>query len=662
MEPGDLVEFFEDKAILVGVVLDLKGDRLQVVTATNRELTLAPKRVLHACPSGKAGSLSRQQWLNLLQDTLQRREALQQGINLTEIWEILVEEGKAASAAEMADLWFGSATPDQVAAMGRALLADRLLFKHKDGLWLPNPPDVVAALQDKARREEEARRDLEEAAHWLRTAWEGGDIPAPAPRQRLVELLKSVAVWGQDSPDYPLVKSYLDKAKITGDNAPFKLLVRLKVFSEDENLDLYRQETPLAFSPEALALALHLKSEPAPDPCAAIRADLTDLKCFTIDGERTRDLDDALSLEILPTGYRLGIHIADVSSLVAGGSVLDREAQERGTSIYLPETRLPMLPEDISEDTLSLVADKERRALSFLVTLDRDAEVQDWVIKPSLIRVRRRLSYSDADQLLEDKNDVLGILARLTGRLKARRLAQGGYELKLPEVWVSFDPQGRVLVTLEDQETPSHQLVSEAMVLANWLAASFLVERGAPAIYRAQPEPREPIDRQAKKTLFELWQDRRKLSRVVMDLKPQPHWGLCLPYYTFATSPIRRYLDLVIHRQILSLLAGGPPFYGSEELERLAQVIDPAMRRAGLLKNLRLRYWLLKHLAGRVGQKLEALVVEVVNHRCRLLLPDLLMEVPFTAPASLRLQAGDLVRVRLDKVLPREDQVKLSLA
>jgi exoribonuclease-2 len=276
--------------------------------------------------------------------------------------------------------------------------------------------------------------------------------------------------------------------------------------------------------------------------------------------------------------------------------------------------------------------------------------------------VRRRLSYGEADQLLEGRDDVIGILARLAETLKARRLAQGGYELKLPEVWVGFDPQGKVQVTVEDQETPSHQLVAEAMVLANWLAATFLMEQGVPAIYRTQPEPREPIDREAHKTLLELWQDRRRLSRVIMDTKPQPHWGLGLPQYTFATSPIRRYLDLVTHRQILSLLLGAPPFYSPAELEKIAAVIDPAMRRAGQLKTLRLRYWLLKYLAGRVGQKLEALVVEVLPHRSRLLLPELLLDMPFTAPASLRLKPGDLVQVRLDKVLPREDQIKLSLA
>ena len=310
MEPGYLVEFFEEKSILVAAVLDLKGDRLQVVTPANRELTLSPKRVLHACPSGRSGALSRQQWLDILQETARRREALHHTIKLEEVWELLVEEGKAVPVAELADLWFNSATPDQVAAMGRALYENRFLFKLKDGSWLPNPPEVVEALKDKALREEEARREMAEAAQWLRTVWDGGEIPDPGMRARLVERLRSVAVFGQESPEYALVKGYLDKAKITGELAPFKLLVRLKVFSEDENLDLYRLEAPLTFSEEARTRALHLKNDTPPDPYAAIRADLTHLDCFTIDGERTRDLDDALSLEIIPEGYLLGVHIS----------------------------------------------------------------------------------------------------------------------------------------------------------------------------------------------------------------------------------------------------------------------------------------------------------------------------------------------------------------
>jgi exoribonuclease-2 len=382
---------------------------------------------------------------------------------------------------------------------------------------------------------------------------------------------------------------------------------------------------------------------------------------MTIDGERTRDFDDALSLEEGPEGWRLGIHIADVSAHVTPQTLLDLEAQERGTSIYLPERRLPMLPEEISEDAVSLLAHQERLALSFLVTLGPDAEIRDWVIVPSLITVQRRLTYHEVDGLLAQDRQ-LATLSRLTRRLRERRLARGGYELKLPEVWVTFGPQGDIQVVVEDQETASRQLVGEAMVLANSLASQFLAEQGIAAIYRGQPEPREPIKPSADKSLLELWQDRRRLSRVVMDLAPLPHWGLGLPCYTFATSPIRRYLDLVIHRQLLAVVSGHPPVYRPEDLDQILATIEPAMRRAGQLKTRRLRYWLLKHLAARVGQKLEALVLESLPHRYRLMLPDILLELFMTAPATVKLSPGDTVLVRLDRVNPREDQIKVSLA
>jgi exoribonuclease II len=661
MEPGDIVEFFEDKRIFVGVVLELKGERLHVLTQTSREMTLTPKRVLHVGPRLPVAAMSRQELLRHLEATANQREALKAAINLNDLWDLLASEDQTVSVTEMADLWFGQTTPDQVAAIGRSLREDRFLFKRKDDLVTPNPPELVAQLQEQHFRELERQRELEEIAAWLEKVWAGEKAAAGEWKDRVVELLRRMALWGAEGPDFAQGKAFLDKARLNPLEAPFRLLVRLGVWQEDEDLDLYRQEVPLEFSPEALDLARQLARSQPPDGYASRRQDLTHLDIMTIDGERTRDYDDALSLEEAPDGWRLGIHIADVSAHVLPQTSLDQEAQERGTSIYLPERRLPMLPEELSEDTVSLLARQERLALSFLVTLGADAEIMDWEIVPSLIKVARRLTYHAVDALLTQDRQ-LDTLFHLTRRLKERRLARGGYELKLPEVWVTFTSQGDIQVVVEDQEAASHQLVGEAMVLANSLASQFLAERGVPAIYRGQPEPREPIDPSPDKSLLELWQDRRRLSRVVMELAPSPHWGLGLPCYTFATSPIRRYLDLVIHRQLLAVVSGQPPVYQPEDLEQILSTIEPAMRRAGQLKTRRLRYWLLKHLSGRIGQKLEALVLDKTPHRYRLMLPDILLELFMTAPATVKLSPGDTVLVRLDRVNPREDQIKVSLA
>ncbi len=661
MEPGYIVEFFEEKRVLCAVILDLKGERLHVLTQNNREMTLAPKRLLHACASPWSPTLPRQSLLDRLEETARKRESLKIAINLEELWELLAQENQALTVEEMAGLWFGTESLDQVAALGRALYEDRFLFKYRDGRWVPNPVEVVAQLREQHQRELERQKDLEEVAAWLQAVWEGRPVADPHFRPRLLELLRQLAILGTEAPDYAQGKAYLEKARLSPREAPLHLLVRLGVFQEDEDLNLYRLEVPIEFSSEARSLSLNLISSRPPDPYAARREDLTHLECITIDGEHTRDFDDALSLEAVPEGLRLGVHIADVSALVQPFTPLDLEAQERGASIYLPERRLPMLPEEISEDLLSLLAQRERPALTFLVTLTPEAELKEWVIFPSLIKVQRRFTYHEVEQLLPQE-EKLAALWQLTRALKERRHAQGGYELQLPEVWVSFNSQGEIQVLVEDQETASRKLVAEAMVLANRLAARFLAEQGLPAIYRTQPEPREPIRREDGKNLLQLWQDRRRLSRVVMDLKPSPHWGLGLPCYTLVTSPIRRYLDLVIHRQLMAALCDRAPVYRREDLEKVLTAIEPAMRRGAMVKAQRLRYWLLKYLATRVGQKMEALVLERHPNRYRLMLPDLLLEVFLAAPATLTLSPGDTVQVRLDRVLPREDQVKLSLA
>jgi len=391
LEPGSIVEFFEEKGILCGVALELKGERLRVLAQNSREFTLPPKRLLHAGPALALDRMSRQELLKRLEDTAREREALKGAINLQELWELLAQENHSTTVAELAELWFGRASADEVAAAGRSLWEDRFLFKHKDDQVIPNPPELVAQLHEQQERELARCQEIEEVGAWLQAVWEGRELTAQPPwRDRLVALLRQMAVFGAEAPDYAQGKAYLDKARVGSGDAPFRLLMRLGVFQEDEDLDLHRLEVPQEFSAETLSQTRQLAGPAPADPYAARRQDLTGLELITIDGERTRDFDDALSLEQSPEGWRLGIHISDVSALVLADTPMDREALVRATSIYLPERRLPMLPEEISEDLLSLLPHQERRALSFMVTLSPEAEVLDWDIVPSLIKVGRR--------------------------------------------------------------------------------------------------------------------------------------------------------------------------------------------------------------------------------------------------------------------------------
>jgi exoribonuclease II len=663
MENYQVVEFFEDRKIYCAFVGDDRGERLHVITEQNREMNLPRKRLIHNTPWSAGANLSRHELVEHLKAIGQHREALKREIDLEEVWELLVNEAAGFLLVDLARSWYGDAvTSDQIAALGRALYEDRFYFKFKGSLWQPNQPEVVENLKEQYRRELERHQELETAAIWLKSAWEGQDIEDTVWRRRLVEVLRDMAVFGSAGQHYDIGKEYLEEAKLSKPDTPFKLLLKLGVFLPDENLDLYRYEAPQEFAPEILNTALHISSRAGhADPYAFSRVDLSDLKTFTIDGERTRDFDDALSLEKTADGWRLGVHIADVASYLKPGDLLDLSALERGTSLYLPERRIPMLPETLSENTFSLLAREPRLAVSFLVMLSAAGEIKDYTIVPSLIRVHQRLTYHEVDFLM-GQEERLADLHRLTGKLRERRLSRGGVQLQFPDVFIYTDAQGEVRVEIEDTETPSHDMVSEAMILANYLGAKYLSERGLPALYRSQAPPREELVTVESKSLFQLWQNRRRLSRVVLEPEPQPHWGLGLPVYTTMSSPIRRYLDIIIQRQLLAGLSEQPLPYSREDLEGLLTTLEPALRRAGILKTRRLRYWLLKYLSQRLGQKMPALVLEQHPNRYRLLLPDILLETEMPSPSGRQFHPGETVLIRLDRAIPHDEILKVSLA
>ena len=363
-----------------------------------------------------------------------------------------------------------------------------------------------------------------------------------------------------------------------------------------DTLVVMRQfELPTEF-PEAVLAEGRGAADLVNDAALEGRRDLTAETIITIDPVDARDFDDAISLTEHPDGtVTLGVHIADVAHFVTEGSAQDAEARTRGTSVYLPLTVIPMLPEILSNGVCSLQEGRTRLTKTAFITFDADANPMRVELANTYIKSAKRLTYEQASGILEGQTggleprivDLMKATDRLARRLLTRRRAQGYLELDMPEVDLEFDDDGRVVAAHPEDASFSHRIIEMFMVEANEAVARELDRAGLPCIRRIHPDPDddavEDLMNFAKSVGYSLTnpRDRHELQRLLNDVRGKPeaygihlavlrslkraeystrkegHYALASEAYCHFTSPIRRYPDLTVHRGFDALVRGG---------------------------------------------------------------------------------------------------------
>jgi exoribonuclease II len=664
--PGTIVEFFEAKQIVTGVCSAVKDHRLSILSEQNREINLARSRVIHISTQILDVSLSRDDLLKKLAAVTALRKDLMRQVNVEELWSLLEAEEEGFDIRSLAELVFSELVTDHhVAAAQRVLLHDRLFFQFKDGTFHARSQDKVEQRRIEIDREEEREAQLEQGSQWLLAVWNRKSRPiSPQYQAILIENLRGYCLFGQDYAESAFVKELFKRANIPPQpQSAFRLLVRLGVWHENENLYLHEQNITPDFPPEVLAEAdrlaqVHVLS----NRDGSARRDLTDLHTITIDSALTRDYDDALSIRPLDENlFEVGIHIADAAELVSKGDLVDREAEERTSSIYLPDGRITMLPVSLSENVCSLKAGEDRLALSFLLRMNEAGEVLDHEIVQSVVKVREQLTYEEIDSRVE-REPSFKMLHDLAVKWRAQRLARGAIILPLPEIHVYVNPAGMIQLSRYEKETPSQIMVSEWMIAANGLAASYLADRNIPGIFRGQAECKQETDfTQSEHQIFGIYRKRRLFARAELDTEPKVHCSLALNHYTTVTSPIRRYMDLVVQRQIKQALIDGTSLYTEDELRQLITKLGVTQSKIMFIQRKWSRYWILKYMEQEDIQTLNGLVLDHNGRFIHLLLPDFLIEANMPVPEKVQLQKGEMVRVKIERVIPREDLLKIHL-
>ena len=504
-----------------------------------------------------------------------------------EAWSLL--EGNETNLRELAELAFSQFTPATAWASWQ-LVADGLRFTG-----------VPSAIRARTRDEVERDRAERTAKSSAEADWQAflGRMAAAAPEPQDAARLGEVERLALGLSEHSRIVAALGHQE-TPENA-HRTLIQVGYWEERRN--------PY---PERCGVATDDPAIQVPDLPEETRLDLTGLPAYAIDDEGNEDPDDALSLE----GDRLWVHVADVGALVDPYGEIERQARARGANLYVPEGVANMLPLAVTE-RLGLGLQSVSPALSFAIRCDDRGEISEVEVHRSWIRAQR-VTYGQVEGRLQEA--PFAALKALAERFRARRASLGATSLDLPEVSVRVvDGEVRIrpLARLE-----SRALVTDAMLMAGEGAARFCLERAIPIPFASQAPPDAGDDTQG---LAATYARRRTFKPTRLVGAPDLHAGLGLPLYTRATSPLRRYSDLLVHQQIRAWLMGRELLSAEQVTVRIgeAELAAAAVRRAERLSNL---HWKLIYLRDHPGWRGEAVIVVKEERRILGLIPDLAME------------------------------------
>ena len=458
-----------------------------------------------------------------------------------------------------------------------------------------------------------------------------------------------------------------------GYKKPEGVVVEILGFPSEPGVDVTSvvkvYDIPTEFSEDVMAGA-EAVDVPIPRSEYHRRLDLRRETTVTIDGDDSKDLDDAITLKKRHGGYELGVHIADVSHYVKEGSALDMEARRRGTSVYLVDRVIPMLPTTLSNGICSLNEGEDRLALSCIMNIDKKGKVTSYKIKESVIRSDRRMTYSDVNRVLEDHDKALckkykslipmfELMAELAGILKARREKRGAIDFDFTETHIILDEKG-VPVGIEPYERRvANKLIEEFMLLANETVAKDALKKELPFVYRTHGEPDGEkigeLKRLAGSFGYTIHGDKdsispkelqkflkkihgspeeyllstvtlRSMQQAVYSTDCEGHFGLASEHYCHFTSPIRRYPDLIIHRIIKENKAKKlrkkrrayydgllPPLAGA--LSKLERRADEVEREVDKLKKV-------QYMSSHVGEQFTGVISGVTKWGIYVALPN----------------------------------------
>ena len=647
---GCVVEFLRGGRHRCGMVRipSSRTRGLWVLDQEGRESGIRPSKVVDLSPE-RIELRERGEIVRALRQVDQRRERMKQALDLRTLWEIATEEsGREWALDEMVDLYFVE-EPDSDArtALARALDGGGFFARHGK-LFVPLPAEVVEEHGRAARQQQQSAREQEEAAFWLRQVADGHPAARPEGAQDAIDLLEQAALFGAESERAREAAQLMKRAHLHGPLAAFEVLVKLGHWDPDENLDLLRDEVPMSFSAGALS-----EAEDAARSASARwgrRWWRGRVYGLALDGGVC---EQAFSVRRTFFGYRVGIHLASPALLFERGAQLLDEAMERGNSLHLPDQAIPLLPPALTS-AAGLTSTSRRSALTVELRCDRHWQIRDFSIGLRRVCPRRVLDGEEIEALLPiDRH--LRWLRDLALARRCERQGRGEVILAEPE-WHLEVREGEIALQGLEADAPARLISEELILLAGALVGEFCVREGIPAIYQVRPAPTEHLVEGDQYDPVRTHAQKKHLPRALLQVEPASEGES----RAAIGRPFHRGADLLVHQQLAGFIARGVPEYSQEELERGLGGTAWAREIVGKITPSARRYWLLKRLESRVGQEVEAVVVERAGTGLLVELCEGGLKVFIPGGREVWATPGDRIRAKLGQVSARRDLIHLA--
>ena len=641
--------FFRDNRMEYGWIEGIQKNKLIIVPLHGKKQFLAGNRIALSWKDDKLNLNAELAHESLLEQT-KKAEQYQQSFELETIHSLL-DEIKEYSLEELAVDFLNDAE-DTICKLGLflAMREDSFWFKHNRNLtYTPRTEEELSLLKVQLARQKELKDRELNIQTWIKNLESGdwhADSEISTEQKQWLHQLLNLLTEGTDSQHWKEMSSLLDWGSSFGigeENALKRWLEKAGSSVSTSRLTLLRASVREHFSNEIYQEVERIQKIPLEKQVMLS----PEVPTFTIDAKKTRDYDDAFSvMEWSSGGLVIAVHITDLSDFIYPQDTLFKEAEARISSVYSLEESIPMIPDELSSVTFSLKAGEDRKVLSFMFQLSANGNWNLLEVVSRVIRVQKNLSHEEADHLIEENRDFWGLLNNFCQRSLEQRLENGALNLSRKEFDFDISDPKDIKINALDRNSAANRIIEELAISVNCETGRIFQEADFPGIYRTQSsyEIIKEITEGTKLSMENIRIEPARLSTI-----PGKHAGLGCDVYMQATSPIRRFVDLVTQQNLKLLINKQEPVFSEDDMMRWSEEISLRQRKYNRAEREIIKFWKLKYLKQHLGDNFEAKVrKKLANNNTEIELLEL--DCVVSAAGLTEFESGEQLLLRIDEV------------